>query len=781
MNTAMKIISSRVANRPILGLGLLLLLFASLHISASSAHAAANLGSALEKVPAADMVPGADRYGPVEGNPPYAKVWRGDELAGYVFMNTDVGSAIGYSGKPIHILIGLSPDGIITGARLYRHSEPIVLIGIPEARITEYMERYNGLDVREIEAITRSDTTRVIDMITGATVTIMVIDDSITRSALQVARILGLAGLSPLAEERTAAPRGEINLDQDKTEDWIALVGDGSVRRLQLTVGDVTGAFDNVGKSEAAARPETADPTAEFIDLYIGLASVPTIGRTMLGDAEYELLRDRLKPGQQAVVITGAGLYSFKGSGYVRGGIFDRIQIVQDDHTVRFRDRNHKHIGRIEADLARDFKEVALFVMPEDVPFDGTRAFRLDLLVQRAIGALEKDFITFSLDYLVPERHLRPLPAPVADTAATGDSAGAGAGADTPRASVPLVSGEKPLWRRIWDQRTVDLAVLAAALVALTGIFFFQNWFARRPRLATAVRTLFLLFTVAWIGGYAQAQISVVNVFTFAGAIMGDFRWDYFLMDPLIFVLWVSVAISLLFWGRGPFCGWLCPFGAAQELLNKLAKLARIPQWELPWGLHERLWPVKYVIFIALFGFSLYSLAFAEQLAEIEPFKTSVILRFAREWPFVLYAVALLAAGLFVERFFCRYLCPLGAALAIPGKLRIFEWLRRHEECGAPCQRCAKECMVQAIHPEGGAINPNECLQCLNCQVLYWDEHKCPPMIKHRLRRERRRARASRVLSPGSAALQDATVTATGSAEPTGPNVAQSGSLFDKE
>jgi len=90
-----------------------------------------------------------------------------------------------------------------------------------------------------------------------------------------------------------------------------------------------------------------------------------------------------------------------------------------------------------------------------------------------------------------------------------------------------------------------------------------------------------------------------------------------------------------------------------------------------------------------------------------------------------------------VERFYCRYLCALGAALAIPGKLRMFEWLKRYNECGKPCQRCANDCMVQAIHPEGH-INPNECLYCLNCQVIYFDDQRCPVMIQRRLKREGR-------------------------------------------
>ena len=79
-----------------------------------------------------------------------------------------------------------------------------------------------------------------------------------------------------------------------------------------------------------------------------------------------------------------------------------------------------------------------------------------------------------------------------------------------------------------------------------------------------------------------------------------------------------SIAAGLLFWGRGPFCGWLCPSGALEELLNNIAQALKVPQFKVPWGLHERLWPIKYIIFLGLFGISLYSTAFAELLAEVE-------------------------------------------------------------------------------------------------------------------------------------------------------------------
>jgi NosR/NirI family nitrous oxide reductase transcriptional regulator len=97
--------------------------------------------------------------------------------------------------------------------------------------------------------------------------------------------------------------------------------------------------------------------------------------------------------------------------------------------------------------------------------------------------------------------------------------------------------------------------------------------------------------------------------------------------------------------------------------------------------------------------------------------------------------------GLFVERFYCRYLCPLGAALAIPARMRMFDWLRRYRDCGSPCQTCANECPVQAIHPTG-EINPNECVNCLHCQVLYQSEDKCPVVIRQLKRRSRDHASA---------------------------------------
>ena len=227
-------------------------------------------------------------------------------------------------------------------------------------------------------------------------------------------------------------------------------------------------------------------------------------------------------------------------------------------------------------------------------------------------------------------------------------------------------------------------------------------------------------------------QLSVVQVVAFVQSLLTGFRWETFLIEPVIFTLWAFVALGLLFWGRGVFCGWLCPFGAAQELLSALAQRLGIPQVSVPFAVQERLWVVKYTLFVAILALSFHSMEQALILAEAEPFKTAVSLLFDRAWPFVAFAVGVLAAGLFIERFYCRYLCPLGAGLAIPAKVKLFDWLHRRPQCGRECNLCATKCTVGAID-RLGRINPNECVLCLRCQVVMHDPATCP-VLKRRAR-----------------------------------------------
>jgi NosR/NirI family nitrous oxide reductase transcriptional regulator len=677
------------------------------------------LADLLAKVTADELVEGADSFGPVRDDAPVVPVLKGGEGIGWAFITSDFVSTTGYSGKPIHTMVAVDNDARVIGIKLVKHSEPIVLIGIPEAKVAALVHSYIGLDlVAEAES---GGSAHELEIISGATVTVMVIDDSIVRAGLKVARTLGLGGLAP--DSAPTGPTFELNPDAAAAPDWMTLEGDGTLRRLSLDVGQVNAAFQAMGDERATARALTEAPETTFIEMQTALVSHPAIAKAILGEGEAANLAGWLEPGEHAIVIVGRGLYSFKGSGYVRGGIFDRFVLIQDDVSVRFRDKMHKRLGSVAAEGAPDFAEADLFKIPADVGFDPTQPFRLQLLVQREVGPIEKVFTTFDLGYQLPQQYLRavaPLPVPEAVAEAT---------------TQDEMAAQQALWKRIWTDKQVEIAITLAMLAVLTLVFFFQGFATRNARAFFWFRMGFLTLTLVFLGWYANAQLSVVNLMALFGALISGFSWQAFLLDPLTFILWFSIAAALLFWGRGAYCGWLCPFGALQEITNRIARALHVPQWTLPWGLHERLWPVKYMIFLGLFGVSLMSIEQAEHLAEVEPFKTAIVLKFVRAWPFVAYALALLAAGLFVERFYCRYLCPLGAALAIPARLRMFDWLKRYKECGDPCQTCANQCPVQAIHPTG-EINPNECVNCLHCQVLYQSKTVCPVVIKKLKRRE---------------------------------------------
>ena len=658
------------------------------------------------------VFPDADAPSEPQGEFNVRTLSSGDKVLGYVFQSLDVVDIPAYSGKPINMQVILDTEGVIQDAYVLEHHEPILLIGIPEAKLHAFNAKYQGIKVNQRVVVGRSgDPDAVtVDAVTGATVTVMVVNEVVMRAAHKVAVSLGLieddAGL--------AQKPASVRLDNYQPADWAQLTGNGAIRRLHLTHGQVDEAFKGTeAEGVDVAAPEQVDET--FIDLYTAHLNAPTIGRNLLGDNQYRFLMGQLKPGEQAIAVLGSGEYSYKGSGYVRGGIFDRVQLRQFGNTISFRDMDHERLSDVFAAGMPEFDEMSIFIVRASSEFDPGSPWTLELLVRRQTGPTSGMFSSFELGYQMPEEYLeRPLPT-AAELAAVEEA-------------------NRPLWLNIWYQKSFQIGVIVVALLLLTVILFLQDKFTQRPQFLHWLRRGYLIFTVVFIGWYALGQLSVVNVLTFVHALVQDFRWELFLTDPVIFILWTFTAASILLWGRGVFCGWLCPFGALQELINEAARKLKVPQYELPFAVHERLWAIKYIILLLLFGLSLESLSTAERFAEVEPFKTAITLKFDRQWWFVLYAVILLVINIFTRKVYCRYVCPLGAALAIPTKFRLFDWLKRRKECGNPCQLCAKECEIQAIHPDGH-INANECHYCLDCQMTYHNDDKCPPLILKKKKR----------------------------------------------
>lgn len=647
--------------------------------------------------------PGAQQFGSLEGTPPAIPALSDGQVIGYVFSSKQVVQSTGYAAKPLDMVIGMTVEGIITGAVVAEHHEPLLVIGIHDDALTAFVDQYAGLDIRRPFHVDQGGSTEDtgVDAVSGATLSSLVINNAILKSARDVAASRGLVG----------SFGATVDFGSYEEVSWRGLVEEGSVRTRRISVAEATQAVRAKGGDMFAPGVPAPEGDKSFVELYVALGTPARIGRNLLGERTHNRVVATLDADDQIILIAAKGLYSFKGHNYRRRGQFDRLQLVQGENTYRFHLKDHERIEKFTPADAPEMREIGLFALRGGQGFDPARPWRLQILISGAAGSDGEAFAIFDLPYELPARYLK-------------------AGAR------PSDWNDRPLWIDNWLSRRGDIAILIAALTVLSMILIFQDSVVKRPRLYHAVRTAFLVFTLVWIGWIANAQLSIINVLTFGDVMMHDFQWDFFLLEPLIFILWGYVALALAFWGRGVFCGWLCPFGALQELINRIAVAAHVPQWRLPFALSERLWILKYIFFFGLFAVFLYDPVMAYRGAEIEPFKTAIVLKFNRDWPFVVFALAALGASIFVSRAYCRYLCPLGGALGLPARMRMFEWLKRRWQCGSPCQICASNCPVQAIHPEG-KINPNECIYCLNCQLNYYDDNLCPPLVDRRRRRDR--------------------------------------------
>jgi NosR/NirI family transcriptional regulator, nitrous oxide reductase regulator len=647
------------------------------------------------------LFPNASSISEKLGEPAIWTIHQGAEVLGYAFETNDIAKIPAYSGEPVNMLVAIDAKGQYLGAKVLEHHEPIILAGIPETKLWKFTDQYQGLNVKDRIKVggNASQGTIAIDGLSGATVTVMVMNVAITKAATKVAQSLGLIALKG---DGIIQPLSTIKPDVFAKADWQTLTGDGSIRKLYLKRAVVDDAFMGT-EAEHVDEASASQKQDMFAEIYYALLDVPTIGKNLLSEADNAWLVDPLVKGEHLLVLMGNG-YSFKGSGYVRGGIFDRIQLHQGDEAISFRDLEHNRLTDLAIEGAPHFAEMSVFRIQAHYEFDPGAPWQLELLVRRQTGPIDSLFTSFKGDYQMLPKYV-----------------------DTPAAIIP--EPERSLIEQVWFEKRYEVIALSIMIAVLLLILFFQDVLVRHPTFIHNLRHGFLIATVVLVGWTWGGQLSVVNVFTFLQSLMGNFSWDLFMLDPIIFILWAAVAVTILLWGRAVYCGWLCPFGALQELVNQFARFVKIPQFELPFAVHERLWAIKYLILLVLFGVSLDSLAMAEKLAEIEPFKTTFLLKFDREWPFVLWASFLILLNLVNRKTFCRYLCPLGAALSVSNSARLFNWLKRREECGTPCKTCATECEIQAIEPNG-VINMRECHYCLDCQITYFNDEKCPPLKK---------------------------------------------------
>ena len=631
--------------------------------------------------------PNAEKLGPEEGKPPAIGVYRNGKLAGYVFSTLDIVHAPGFSGVPFDVIGGVDLSGHITGAKVIFHREPHVMDDkVRQPQLDTYLARLAGLKSQGKNAGALRP-----DYVDGATVSALEMRDAVFDSAQKILIARGYM------QAKDTGPT--VDLDGFKQMSWDDLLAEGAIVHKVITARDITAALGTGGRLDGPASDDTS------IDIYTGLATPAAIAKNVLGSeyATFFSVRGRrVTNAPWKIFVASRGAYDFVDeAGTDR---FDRLRVVQGRQTYQFANNRYQGIATNGREGIRALDHAAVFTLPPNSKFDPLKPWRLELLVNGQTAAGAPVSKTFSVDYQLPASHILIPPPP-----------------------------PSPAWLQAWRDSRTNIAIEGALLTLLTLILAFQTRLVQMGRPYRIIRNAFLLFVVVWEGWIASGQLSILNIVNYMEAPFRHFEIGFYLAEPLMVMIVIYTAISLVLLGRGVFCGWLCPFGALQELLGQASRALGLPQYNPPERVQKYLWLGKYVSAALILGLAAFSIDAWQQVAEVEPFDTAITSHFARAWPYVFYACVLLTMGLFTERAYCRFLCPLGGVLALAGKLHLVDLLKRRPECGSPCHLCENSCPVKAISVTG-KINMTECFQCLDCQVEYYDDHRCPPLAAIRKR-----------------------------------------------
>ncbi len=638
-------------------------------------------------------------------------------LHAQVFESIDLEPVPGYAAKPINVLVTLDPAGTLLEARLLSHQEPLFRTERGTAVLAAFAAQYGGLTPRhQVQVLSpkaqRSQTadTATLHGVLAGTVTTTAIDRSILESAMQVVQ----ARLAdPNARvETSAAGRGPDDRYQRMSFSQLAdarLLQPVAVSNAQLGArfkGTPVAGHDSEGRLQ---------PAGSAIDAWIAPVALPQAGRNLLDRAGWAEVRVLREAGTPTLLVLDGGRYRIEGSdaetaaGPARSA---RLSLRQGERSVALRELPYPH----------------------GLQLGGQRSGVAQGAVPRLFAAEQG-----GLDLLQPMSVVLRV-----ERRETGDGAGGGAGGraapiatefvqpfEIPEAAAYAPVAEAPAWHKAWAAQRDNLLVLGAGLAVLTLMLWRQRWLAARRLRLAGWRLAYLVFTLVFIGWVGQAQLSIVNLTALIESVIAGTGAVFLLFDPMTVALWAFVVLSLLVWGRGTFCGWLCPFGALQELISVVTQRLGIRPRHLRVRLDARLKRIKYALLAAIVGAAFTAPAWAERLIEAEPFKTAISLHYQREWPYVAWAVACLALSVFVYRGYCRYICPLGAALALLGRVRLLDWIPRRAQCGTPCQSCRHRCGYQSIAPSG-KVDYAECFQCLECVSIHDDAQRCLPLIVQR-------------------------------------------------
>ena len=666
------------------------------------------------------VMPAADSFSAKAGLPPvYTAYGTGADgspgsVIGYVYLTANVPPfQYGYSSR-IDVLVGMDLAGRLTGMHVVNYWESLSssrgdFLGGPGLR-----EQVVGKHIGEAFQVGRD-----LDGVSGASISARAMFRGVRNSARRVA----LAHLQP--DEST--PRVTAGALEDLT--WLQLISTGFIRRMSIE------RFNGEG-----------------LDLFFAYIGDEALGGLLVGLVRYQDVSPRVlglvgDDHAMFVGIDGSAVAGFRSNG---------LSIRQEGEVYSVPSRQVTFLG---------------------TPYEGRAAGQVQYtLIMRIDDAvdLEQPFTVVyddganapsTTEYAVPEGVLaavRERAAAAELVAAERDADGSSASGDV-LGSVPLPAGAidsasaESVESEALAAEPVDAEAVAAAApdasspppgltvpegaldlsldgppqgipeldfsnfedfedeTALSRLFLETRWapvirlvlllglvlyafFAKSARVGGVTLGVTLIYLGFFDGGFLSVSHITSGIIVGPGVYLRDMA--------LLFMVGFTVVTTLLF-GR-VFCGFLCPFGALQDFITRI--VPRRLQRSLPQRIHDRAIYVKYGILLLIVGLA----AAPAQISVYQYFEPFGTVFYLSSSP-LLWSIAggFLVASAVVPRFYCRYACPLGAALGVASFLSIFR-IRRVEQC-APCKVCEHACPTGAIR--GPEIDFKECVRCNVCET----------------------------------------------------------------
>lgn len=616
---------------------------------------------------------------------------------GYVIESEAISALPGFSGAAINMLVLLDLDGVFIDVKLLNQNEPIFVSGLGEGPFREFLNQYRGISISSPLSIGSSygsasqGSLTYLDGVTKATASIRIAHESILAAAREVAR-KKMEGLS------TPSETVEVRQDLELELTWSELVERGYAQHLTVTHGEVRELFSETRWRDYDPFEDRADDDL-YVDLWVLDVSAPSVAKVVMSPRmlqDWQRFGD-VSPQDETILLIESADHGLVTESFVRNTAPSLITATQSGFPVSLRDAD------LLIDLRDEVPEGNAIVLRADrrLGFNPTRDWELSLVALRERGMFRPEIgqIPLSWNYRLSDVFFL-----------------------VHRAPEPLSPFVSAIFARL-----NDIVVLAGFLVLMVALLAFNRRLVKWPAWDKS-RLAVLLVTLGFVGWWGQGQLSIVTPLAALSTLLQQRSLSFLLYDPFSLLIWAVAIVSFLWWGRALFCGWLCPFGAMQEFVAVLAAKLKIKQIQLPDRWDSRLRGVKYLLLLGLVITAVFQPQHVDLVAEVEPFKTAISVFFVREWYYALYAVVCLLASAFVFKAYCRYLCPLGALMAIGGFLRLKPWIDRRAECGSPCQLCQVKCRYGAI-AKTGEVQYSECFGCLDCVDIYQNDKKCAPLI----------------------------------------------------